>query len=111
MKSKNELKLPPKATLKDYQKYVMDLEKRRGFLQQTAIEKCLMLGEEVGELFKAVRKKEGLKVDKKNSKFKDIPGELADIFIFILSISNKFDIDLEKAFINKEAINKKRIWN
>ena len=39
--------------LKDYQAYVAALETERGFCSQSAKDKCLLLGEEVGELFKA----------------------------------------------------------
>ena len=68
-----------------------------------------MLGEEIGELFKAIRKKEKIKVDH-NSKFGSIDEELADIIIYLCAIANRFDIDLEKAFRDKEEINKKRAW-
>ncbi len=33
------------------------MEDKRGFTKQGVLQKCLMLGEEVGELFKAIRKK------------------------------------------------------
>ncbi len=42
--------------LKDFQKYIKEMEQERNFSSQTIIEKCLMLGEEVGELFKSIRK-------------------------------------------------------
>lgn len=96
-------------TLKDIQEYVIQLEKERGFAEQTVIQKCLMLGEEVGELFKAIRKQENIKIDS-NSKFGTIDEELADILIFICSIANRYEIDLEKAFRDKEEINKTRVW-
>ncbi|MDA3802882.1 MAG: pyrophosphohydrolase [Patescibacteria group bacterium] len=101
--------LKDKPTLKDIQKYVTDLEKERGFSDQTNLEKCLMLGEEVGEVFKAIRKKQNIKVDN-NSKEHTVDEELADVLIFICSIANKNKIDLEKAFRDKEEINKKRKW-
>ena len=66
-------------TLADLQAYVVKLEAERGFEDQSARDKCLLLGEEVGELFKAVRKIEGLKVDTA-SQFGTISEELADIF-------------------------------
>jgi NTP pyrophosphatase (non-canonical NTP hydrolase) len=47
------------------------------------------LGEEVGELFKAVREKEG------------IEEEIADVFAWLLSVSNVLGIDVEKAFKDK----------
>lgn len=109
MKTNKDLILKINPSLKDFQQYVKDLEVVRGFTKQTVIQKCLMLGEEVGELFKAIRKSERIKVDK-NSKFGSISEELADCYIYILSISNKYGIDLEKAFREKEEINKKRVW-
>lgn len=101
--------LTENPTLKDYQKYVKELEKERGFITQTKIEKCLLLGEEVGELYKAVRKSENILIDN-NSEVNPVPGELADIFIYLCAIANRYGIDLEQAFRDKEDINKKRKW-
>lgn len=102
-----ELKNQP--TLSDYQSYVNQLEKERGFSDQSIIDKCLLLGEEVGELFKAIRKTEGLAMDS-NSNVSDVGDELTDIFIYLCAIANRKNIDLEKAFRSKEEINKKRTW-
>ncbi|WP_372650287.1 MazG nucleotide pyrophosphohydrolase domain-containing protein [Draconibacterium sp.] len=101
--------LKDQPQLADFQKYVTALEQERGFATQTIIDKCLLLGEEVGELFKAVRKSEGLLVDS-NSNFPEIADELADIFIYLCAIANRKGIDLEEAFRSKEEKNKKRIW-
>lgn len=101
--------LNEKPTLNDYQKYVTELENERGFAHQTIIDKCLLLGEEVGELFKAVRKSEGLAVDS-NSTFTEIGDELTDIIIYLCAIANRKGIDLESAFRAKEEKNKKRVW-
>ncbi len=98
-----------KPTLTDFQKYVTELEHERGFIKQTTIDKCLLLGEEVGELFKAVRKSEGLAIDT-NSTFTEIGDELADVFIYLCAIANRKGIDLEEAFRAKEEKNKKRVW-
>ncbi len=68
-----------------------------------------MLREEVGELFKAVRKKAGIGVDP-NSKMESISYEIADILIFLCAIANRCDVDMEKAFREKEGINNKRSW-
>lgn len=92
--------LKKKPTFKDFQDYVKELEKERGFTKEAVLQKCLMLGEEVGELFKAIRRKEKIKVDH-NSKFGSINEELADIIIFVCAIANRFNIDLEEAFRNK----------
>jgi NTP pyrophosphatase (non-canonical NTP hydrolase) len=96
-------------TLANFQKYVAELETERGFAHQTIIDKCLLLGEEVGELFKAVRKSEGLAVDT-NSNFTEIGDELTDILIYLCAVANRKGIDLEKAFREKEEKNKKRTW-
>jgi NTP pyrophosphatase (non-canonical NTP hydrolase) len=96
-------------TLSDFQRYVIELERERGFAEQGPLQKCLMLGEEVGELFKAVRKQQGLNIDQA-SKVGAISEELADILIYLCSIANRFNIDLEKAFREKEETNKTRSW-
>ena len=96
-------------TLENFQQYVSELETERGFASQTIIDKCLLLGEEVGELFKAVRKTEGLLIDS-NSSFSEIGDELTDIFIYLCAIANRKGIDLETAFRAKEEKNKTRTW-
>ena len=106
---KNDLLLKKNPKLKDIQEYVKKMEEIRGFANQTVLQKSLMLGEEIGELFKAIRKKENIKIDH-NSEIGTIDEELADIIIFVCAIANRYDIDLEKAFRDKEKINKKRIW-
>jgi NTP pyrophosphatase (non-canonical NTP hydrolase) len=107
--TQNMPELTQNPTLKNFQQYVAELENERGFAQQTIIDKCLLLGEEVGELFKAVRKSEGLAVDS-NSNFTEIGDELTDIFIYLCAIANRKEIDLETAFLKKEEKNKQRIW-
>ena len=101
--------LKEKPNLAAFQEYVAKLEVERNFKEQNVIDKCLLLGEEIGELFKAVRKKEGLNIDL-NSNTSQISYELADIFIYICAIANRYNIDLEEAFRSKEEINKKRNW-
>lgn len=103
------LKLPDNPTLTDLQKYVIALEKERGFDHQDVLSKCLLLGEEVGELFKAIRKQSNIAIDPK-SKTTLAQEELADILIMLCSIANRLDINLEKAFRDKEEINKTRVW-
>lgn len=101
--------LKEKPCLKDFQNYVKELELERGFINISTRDKCLLLGEEVGELFKAVRKIEGLKIDN-NSSFSNIADELSDILIYICAIANRNNIDLEQSFREKEEKNKKRKW-
>lgn len=50
-----------------------------------------------------------ISIDKNNSKIKNVEEELADILIYICSIANRYNIDLESAFRAKEKVNKKRV--
>ena len=101
--------LPDNATLKQLQEHVADWENARNFAAETAMQKCLRLGEEVGELFKAVRQRSGMKVDS-TSPPTELGDELADVLIFVVAIANRFQIDLEVAFRAKEAKNNSRMW-
>lgn len=109
VKQINVKELPDNPTLPALQKYVAEQGIERGFGAQSARDVCLVLGEEIGELFKAIRKSEGLKIDK-NSTFGSVSHELADILVNVLAIANLYAVDLEKAFREKEEINKDRTW-
>jgi NTP pyrophosphatase (non-canonical NTP hydrolase) len=102
-----DLKLNP--TLKDIQNYVIELETERDFTSNSILQNSLMLGEEVGELFKAIRKAEKMRIDN-NSNVHHVEEEMADILIYLCSLANRYQIDLETAFRNKEEVNKKRFW-
>lgn len=86
-----------------------DLEAERGFADQVLIEKCLLLGEEVGELFKSVRKCSNMSVEN-NVVVSEPADEIADILIMLISVANRLNIDIEEAFRRKEEVNKKRTW-
>lgn len=98
-----------RSTLADLQRYVQKAELQRGFAEQGVLEKCLLLGEEVGELFKAIREDCGLGVDAR-SKQHNVAEELADVLNFVLSIANRYEVDLAEALREKEAVNNKRKW-
>ena len=89
----NKLELKENPTLRDYQEYVKILEIQRGFTNQNALEKCLLLGEEMGELFKSIRKAANLKTDI-TSNISSVNEEIADMLIYLCSIANRFEIDL-----------------
>ncbi|WP_394845900.1 hypothetical protein LZC95_00365 [Pendulispora brunnea] len=101
--------LKDRPTLADYQAYVTLLEQERGFANQSAVEKCLLLGEEIGELFKAVRNATNMGVDE-TATTTPIGEELADVLIYLCSIANRFEVDLEAAFRAKEVKNHMRTW-
>ncbi len=105
-----KLELGENPTLGEVQEYVRQIEKDRGFDKTTTnIQSCLQLGEEIGELFKAVRKAEKMRVDEKSA-IGSIDEELADILIYVMCIANRYGIDLATALREKEEVNKKREW-
>ena len=85
------------------------LVKERGFDKETVPEMFMLFLEECGEMAKAARKTQTIKTDKHSEKF-HLDHEMADVFIYLLDICNHYGVDLEKAFRDKEEINKKRIW-
>lgn len=95
--------------LNDYQRYVAEMERKRGFSEETLLQKCLLLGEEVGELFKEIRKSEGMATDK-TFEAGDAAGEIADVFFILCAIANRLNINLTNAFVQKEQENESRIW-
>jgi NTP pyrophosphatase (non-canonical NTP hydrolase) len=95
--------------LKDLQRYIDKMVIKRGFENETISELFMLLLEEAGELAKAARKTAGIKIGKHSDEF-HVAHEAADVFIYLLEICNKLNIDLEKAFWDKEAINNKRVW-
>lgn len=101
--------LEKNQSLEEIQQYVADMEVERGFSDRPIIEQCLQLGEEVGEVFKAVRKHQNIHTDP-NSKIGKVGDELADVLIYLCAIANRMDIDLAAALRSKEAVNETRTW-
>jgi NTP pyrophosphatase (non-canonical NTP hydrolase) len=97
------------ASLPHIQEYVRRMEAERGLDHQDLSSQCLKLGEEVGELYRAVRKLQGNPQDP-SGRIADIGDEAVDALILLMSIVNRCDINLEDAFRTKEARNESRIW-
>lgn len=105
----SKLFLKENPTLKQYQVYVQEMMEERGFDGANVTGQFLQFTEEVGELAKAIRKKQNMKVDA-NSKVEHVEEEVADIFMYLLYFCNYFKVDLEQAFREKEEKNKQRVW-
>lgn len=103
------LNLKPNPTLRDFQEYVAAMIVERGFDKETASNLFMLFLEECGEMAKAARKTQNIKSDKNSEQF-HLDHEIADVFIYLLDICNHFGVDLEKAFRDKEELNKKRHW-
>jgi NTP pyrophosphatase (non-canonical NTP hydrolase) len=97
------------SALDDVQRYVAEMEVERGFAGSTVLEQSLKLGEEVGELFKAVRKHVNMPVDA-TSVIGTVDEELADVLIYLCAIANRLGISLDEALRRKEAVNEARSW-
>ena len=94
------------------QEYIKKVIEIRGFANQRIQDKMLLLLEETGELAKAIRKTlPEASIDyNKIENYTSIEEEIADVFIVLVSICNKLDINLYKAFENKEKKNVERKW-
>lgn len=107
--SDNELILKENPTIQDFQQYVREMKIARGF-RQDPIYECCLLAEETGELISAVRKHTKGGSIGSGSEPGNVKLELADVLIYLCSIANMHDIDLEEAFREKEEINRQRVW-
>lgn len=101
--------LKQNPNLVDFQRYIGEMVKERGFNNEVP-EDIMLFMEEVGELARAVRKNIGLKIATDSKAAKEIEEELADCFMYILNLANRHDIDLEEAFRKKEEKNHQRVW-
>ncbi|QAT84353.1 hypothetical protein EJ065_2781 [Corallococcus coralloides] len=102
------IELPERAAMPDYQRYIHDLESLHGWLQQDLVLNCFRMGEEVGELFKAVRQYE--KQPSEARAREHVGEELVDVLNYLLAIANRAGVDLEQAFREKNARNQQRTW-
>ncbi len=118
------ISLPQSATVADLQRYIHALEEDKGWLDTSLVDNCFLMGEEVGELFKAVRLLERFAVeqapadvdetaasDTRAALVGDVAFEIVDVLNYLIAIANRLDIDLEDAFRKKNALNQKRSWS
>lgn len=104
------LELKNNPTLKDFQEYVLQMKKERGFNLTDKFYECCLFAEECGELISAIRKNSKHGSIGSGSHVGNIAEELADVLIYLCSLANMTGVDLEQAFRDKEEKNKKRVW-
>lgn len=102
-------KLEDKPTLKAIQNHLKEFCKLKGWDKKSDYEVFLLFSEEVGELAKAIRYETKLKSEKIPEDH-SIEHELADVFNYLLDIANRFGVDLERAYRDKNLINQSRTW-
>ena len=104
--------LPKNAAMSDYQSLITALETHHGWLDVDLIHNCFLMGEEVGELFSAIRNHEKYFSGKSSPDSKAaVAEEIVDVMNYLLAIANRLDIDVEDAFRRKNARNFSRTWN
>ena len=107
--------LPERPTMQDFQTFVHEMEAHHGWLDVDLVQNCFLMGEEMGELFKAVRQHNKLYVDttapSDAETIAHVAEEIVDVFNYLAAIANRLDIDLEEAFRKKNARNMTRTWS
>lgn len=102
--------------MQDYQTYIQELEELHGWTSVDLVHNCFLMGEEMGELFKSIRKfnqyfnETSHTPINKDQQVQDIADELVDVFNYLVAIANRLNIDLEEAFRHKNELNQKRSW-
>lgn len=86
-------------TVQELQALMVDQLKRRGYYPKDQNEVLLRLGEELGELFEAVREQQSET---------ELSHEVVDVLWNILRFCELKNIDLEKAFLEKLEKNESR---
>lgn len=115
--------LPETATLSEWQNYMKDLVRARGWNRASDLEIFLLFSEEVGEFAKAFRRFRRLFAERVSedraacsesvdiaSAREEMAEELADVLSYLLDLAARLEIDLEKAFVAKEKTNRGREW-
>jgi len=100
--------LPRPADLAALQAYVDRLERRKGWREADAVRCCFQLGEEMGEVFAAVRRLERDGADE--ARREALGDEIVDCLNYLFAIATREGIDLETAFRRKNARNEDRTW-
>ena len=105
--------LTEESSLTQIQKYNEMVTELRGFSNETIQETMLQLLEEAGELAKAVRHTATnmvIDADKMLS-HGTVESEVADVFVVLLTVCSKLNINLFNALYEKEKKNCNRNWN
>ena len=111
------IRLPKAADMRQYQRYIYELERLHNWLDVDLIHNCFLMGEEVGELFKSVRQYQKFYNEASGqSKTEEdaraaVAEELVDVLNYLIAIANRLNIDLETAFRKKNERNQHRSWS
>lgn len=101
---------PENPELPALQAYQAEVCRQRGWDQASDLEVFLLFSEEVGELAKAIRRRRSLFNQNHLASEDNVAEELADVFSYLLDLSQRLGVDLEKAYRAKEDVNRAREW-
>lgn len=106
------IELPPGAAMADFQRYIHELEEQQGWLDVDLVHSGFLMTEEVGELFKAIRRYEGYfdASTEREAARAQAGEEIVDVLNYLLAIANRLNVDVEAAFRDKNARNQARTW-
>jgi NTP pyrophosphatase (non-canonical NTP hydrolase) len=103
------LPLKQDMALNELQRYVAEMEEECAFSHCDVVQQCLQLGEEVGELFKAVRKRQKIHIGT-TAITGTVDEEIADALIFLCAIANRLEISIDDALRKRGTLNETRTW-
>lgn len=95
---------PPAPALKAFQQYYRRAASRRGYTKERPKDCLLLMIEEIGELARALRKREKL-VRHGSYPESTEAHELADVFLYVVHMANVLGLDLAEIVQKKEFIN------
>jgi len=112
-------------TISEVQNWVERFEQGRGWADRPPEEKLICLLEEIGELATALKNvwtktskliKKGVSAEDSrrmalSESSSEVAGEIVDCIIYLLSIANKFNLNMDIHLRNKMKINEKRKWS
>jgi len=98
-------KLPvPVPNVSAFQRYYLRVASQRGYELETAQNCLLLMVEEVGELARAIRKREKLVRHGPAGRINEAD-ELADVFLYVIHMANVLGLDLGSVVREKEEFN------
>ena len=95
---------PPAPALRAFQEYYKRAAIQRGYTKEHPKDCLLLMVEEVGELARALRKREKL-VRHGSYVNSNEAHELADVFLYVVHMANILGLDLANVVREKEFIN------
>lgn len=98
----------PQPALQAFQSYYKRVAVQRGYQREDARDCLLLMVEEIGELARAIRKREGIKRHGKKISEEE-RSELADVFMYVIHMANILGLNLSEAVRDKELRNLQRV--